>query len=400
MNVDRIIKFKLELSEQDKETLRQTMTLSNQVFNKIAKYGFENYTCSKVSIHHATYYDIRGKYPELPCSILQGIRDVACEALKGVELKKLPRSKQYSAIRYNKRVCNINLSKKIVTLASIKGRVKATFPIPEYYRQYLNWELRTSTLSYNRQQNKFYLHVAIRNQSNQSPEPIDRDGNGNRVLGIDRGIINIAVTSNNKFFNSKPIKNVRAKYAYLRAKLQGKGTRSAKKLLRKVSGKEERFVTWVNHNISKEIASMSFDIFTVEDLNSIRVQSRIKGIRETEFTRKLNNWSFYQLEQFLRYKAEAAGKSVITIDPRYTSQKCSKCGHIYKGNRRGNSFHCVKCGFQIHADLNAARNIANIGRSGIGRLTVNQPYMTCDEVKARKGIETEHSYNASHLSAE
>jgi len=398
MNVDRTIKFKLELSEQDKEALRQTMIISNQVFNEIAKYGFENRTCSKVSIHHATYYGIREKHPELPCSILQGIRDVACEALKGAQLKKLPKSKQYSAIRYNKRVCNINLSKKVVTLASIKGRIKAAFPIPEYYRQYLDWELRTSTLSYNKQKNTFYLHVTIRNQSNQSPQPVG----GNKILkilGIDRGIVNIAVTSNNKFFNSKPIKNVRAKYAYLRAKLQGKGTRSAKKLLRKVSGKEERFVTWVNHNISKEIAAMPFDVFAIEDLNSIRVQSRISRTRGTEFTRELNNWSFYQLEQFLRYKAEAAGKSVVLIDPRYTSQKCSNCGHIYKGNRKGNSFHCVKCGFQIHADLNAARNIADIGKSGLGRLTVNQPYMTCDEVEARMGIETEHSYNAPHLSA-
>ena len=381
--MDRTIKLKLELSEDDKKTLRQTMTLSNQVFNEIAKYGFDNHTCSKVSIHHATYYDIRASHPELPCSILQGIRDVACEALKGVELKKLPKIKQYSAIRYNKRVCNINLSKNTVTLASVKGRIKAVFPIPDYYRQYLGWELRTATLSYNRQKDTFYLHVTIRKQS---PEFV-----GDKVLGIDRGIVNIAVTSNNKFFNSKPVKNVRAKYAYLRAKLQSKGTRSAKRLLKKISRKEERFVTEVNHCISKEIVAMPFDVFAIEDLTSIRVQSRIKGV---EFTRKLNNWSFYQLEQFIRYKAEAAGKSVVTIDPRYTSQKCSKCGHIYKGNRKGNSFKCVKCGFQIHADLNAARNIAEIGKSGIGRLTVNQPYMTCDEVEVRKGIDTEHSYNA------
>lgn len=387
MNVDRTIKLKLELSEQDKETLSQTMVICNQVFNEIAKYGFENHVCSKVSVHHATYYDIRGKYPELPCSIVQGIRDVACEALKGVKLKKLPKNKQFSGVRYNKRVCNINLSKQTVTLASTKGRVKATFSIPGYYRQYLDWGLRTSTLKYNRQQDIFYLHVTIRRQSPKSV-------NGTEILGIDRGIVNIAVTSNNGFFNSKPVKKVRAKYAYLRAKLQAKGTRSAKKLLRKVSGKEERFVTWVNHNISKEIAAMPFDVFAIEDLNSIRVQSRTKGV---EFRRKLNNWSFYQLEQFLRYKAEALGKSVITVDPRYTSQKCSNCGHIYKGNRKGNSFHCVKCGFQIHADLNAARNIAVLGKSGNGRLTVTQPYMTCDDAEACMGIDAEHSYNAPHF---
>ncbi len=386
MIVERTIKLKLELSDESKETLRQTMVLSNQVFNEIARYGFDNHTCSKVSVHHATYYGIREKHPELPCSILQGIRDVACEALKELELEKCPVSKPFSAIRYNKRVHRINLIKQSVSLSSIKGRVIATFSIPEYYRQYLEWEFKTSTLRYNRQQNTFYLHVVIHKLS---PEPV-----GDKVLGIDRGIVNIAVTSNNKFFNSKPIKNVRAKYAFLRAKLQSKGTKSANKLLRKISRKEQRFVSGVNHCISKEIVSMPFDIFAIEDLTSIRVQSRTRGI---DFTQKLNNWAFYELEQFIRYKAEAMSKSVVTIDPRYTSQKCSNCGHIYKGNRKGHSFKCVKCGFQIHADLNAARNIAVLGKSVDGRLTVTQPYIACDEVEARKGIDTEHSDNAPHF---
>ena len=386
MIVERTIKLKLDMSDESKETLRQTMVLSNQVFNDIARYGFDNHTCSKVSVHHATYYGIREQHPELPCSILQGIRDVACEALKGVDLKKLPKSKPFSAIRYNKRVHRINLSKQSVSLSSVKGRVTAMFSIPEYYRQYLEWEFRTSTLSYNKQQNVFYLHATIHNTS---PEPI-----GDKVLGIDRGIVNVAVTSNNHFFNSKPIKNVRAKYAFLRAKLQSKGTKSAKKLLRKISRKEQRFVSVVNHCISKEIVAMPFDIFAIEDLTSIRVQSRNRGI---DFTQKLNNWSFCELEQFLKYKAETLGKSVVTIDPRYTSQKCSVCGHIYKGNRKGNSFHCVKCGFQIHADLNAARNIAVLGISENGRLPVTQPYIACDEAEARKGIEVEHSDNAPHF---
>ncbi len=384
--MDRTIKLKLDMSDESEETLRQTMLLSNKVFNEIAKYGFENHTHSKVSVHHATYYPIREKYPELPCSILQGIRDVACEALNGVKLKRLPKSKQFSAIRYNKRVCNINLIKQSVTLASIKGRVQAAFFIPEYYQQYLTWELRTSTLSYNKQQDTFYLHVTIHKQS---LEPI-----GDKVLGIDRGIVNISVTSNNHFFNSKSIKNVRAKYAYLRAKLQSKGTKSAKKLLKKISRKEQRFVSDVNHCISKEIVAMPFDIFAIEDLTSIRVQNRTKGI---DFTRKLNNWAFFELELFLKYKAESLGKSVVMIDPRYTSQKCSNCGHIYKGNRRGQSFHCVKCGFQIHADLNAARNIAILGKSEDSRLPVTQPYIACDEAEARKGIDAEHSDNAPHL---
>ena len=361
MNVDRTIKLKLSVSEEDKETLKQTITIFNTVFNEVAEYGFENKTYSKVSIHHATYKQIREKYPELPSSLVQGARDVACEALKGVKLKHLPKAKTYSSIRYNQRVITYYLRYGKVSLATINGRIKATFNVPEYYRDYINWEVRSSTLKYDVRKDAFFLHVVFRTES---PKP-----SGDKVLGIDRGIVNIAVCSNNVFFNGKQIKKVRAKYAFLRTKLQSKGTKSAKRLLRKISGKEKRFVTNTNHCISKTIVNMPYDIFALEDLTSIRVQSR-KG---KDFTRKLNNWAFYQLAQFIEYKAEALGKSVIYIDPRFSSQKCSKCGDIRKSNRKGNSYHCKACGFQLHSDLNAALNIAQAGISCLSRLSVNQP---------------------------
>ena len=361
MNVDRTIKLKLGISEEDKPTLKKTIILFNTVFNEVAKYGFEHKTNSKVSIHHATYNDIRERHPELPSSLVQGARDVACEALKGVKLKNLPTAKPFAAIRYNQRVITYHLKHGSVSIATINGRIKATFNIPEYYQEYVNWEVRSSTLKYDNRKDAFFLHIIFRTES---PER-----SGNKVLGIDRGIVNIAVCSNNVFFNGKQIKNVRAKYAFLRQKLQSKGTKSAKRLLRKISRKERRFVTDVNHCISKTIVNMSHDVFALEDLTSIRVQSR-KG---KEFTRKLNNWSFYQLAQFLEYKAEALGKAVIYIDPRYSSQKCFKCGDIRKSNRKGSSYHCKACGFDMHSDLNASRNIAQAGISCLSRLHVNQP---------------------------
>lgn len=361
MNVDRTIKLKLSVSEEDKEPLKKTITIFNTVFNEVAEYGFKNKTHSKVSIHHATYKQIREKYPELPSSLVQGARDVACEALKGVKLKHLPKAKPYSSIRYNQRVITYYLRYGKVSIATINGRIKATFNIPEYYRDYIDWDVRSSTLKYDVRKDTFFLHVIFRTES---PKP-----SGDKVLGIDRGIVNIAVCSNNVFFNGKQIKNVRGKYAFLRKKLQSKGTKSAKRLLRKISGKERRFVTDTNHCISKTIVNMPYDIFALEDLTSIRVQSR-KG---KDFTRKLNNWSFYQLAQFIEYKAEALGKLVLYIDPRYSSQKCSKCGDIRKSNRKGNSYHCKSCGFQLHSDLNASRNIAQAGISCLSRLSVNQP---------------------------
>ncbi len=128
-------------------------------------------------------------------------------------------------------------------------------------------------------------------------------------------------------------------------------------------------MTDVNHCITKKIIETEYSVFALEDLTSIRVKKR----RGVEMNRKLNNWSFYQFEQFLRYKAEALGKRVVLVDSRYTSQKCSCCGHTYKGNRNGPDFHCQNCGLHIHSDLNASRNIAHAGISRMGGLPVNQP---------------------------
>lgn len=359
--MDRTIKLKLGVTQEDQKTLKRTMNMFNAAFNEVAKYGFGHKTHSKVSIHHGTYYQIREQYPELPSALVQGARDVACEALKGVKLKTLPFAKPFSSIRYNQRVITYYLKHGKVSIATINGRVKATFNIPEYYKEYVTWDVRSSTLKYDIRKDTFFLNIVIRKTT-----PIT---SGDAVLGIDRGIVNIAVCSNNVFFNGKQIKNVRGKYVFLRKKLQSKGTNSAKRLLRKISRKENGFVKDTNHCISKTIVNMPYDVFALEDLTSIRVQSR-KG---KEFNRKLNNWSFYQLAQFLEYKAEALGKQVIYIDPRYSSQKCSKCGDIRKSNRKGNSYHCKACGFETHSDRNAAKNIAQAGISCLSRLSVNQP---------------------------
>ena len=64
MNTDRTVQLKLSVSEEDKEVLKQTITIFNTVFNEVAQYGFEHKTHSKVSIHHATYKQIREKYPD------------------------------------------------------------------------------------------------------------------------------------------------------------------------------------------------------------------------------------------------------------------------------------------------------------------------------------------------
>lgn len=362
MIVIRTIKLKLDIDPEGRESLFQTMRDYTEAFNHCTEWGFGNHSSSKIKCHNATYKAIRESVPDLPSSLVQCARDCACEALKATKCQRLPIRRPLGAMRYNQRVINIFLESGYVTIATSRGRIKATFHLPEYYQKFAEWHIKCSTLSFRRDDKTFYLHCQV---EGRTPEPVDEQ----KVLGIDRGIVNVAVCSDNSFYNSKRVKTVRAKYAYLRKELQSKGTRSTKRKLRELSGRERRFMTDVNHCISKQIVQSDYTVFTLEDLSKIRVQKR----RGTDFNRKLNNWSFYELEQFLRYKAEDLGKSVVLVDARYTSQKCSACGHVYKGNRNGSQFLCRNCGFELHADLNASRNIAQAGISGMSRLAVNQP---------------------------
>lgn len=73
----------------------------------------------------------------------------------------------------------------------------------------------------------------------------------------------------------------------------------------------------------------------------------------------LRNWSYFDLQKDVDYKAKRAGIKVVKIDPYHTSQTCSECGHFEPGQRKSQSeFVCAKCGAKIHADYNAAVNIA------------------------------------------
>jgi putative transposase len=144
-------------------------------------------------------------------------------------------------------------------------------------------------------------------------------------------------------------------------KLQAKGTKSAKRLLKKRARKEARFAADVNHCIAKRIvteAERTGRGIALEDLTGIRARVRLRKPQRVT----LHSWAFAQLGQYIAYKAALAGIPVVYVDPAYTSLMCSDCGHISKKNRPGQAtFRCTSCGFAEHADVNAARNIASRG---------------------------------------
>jgi IS605 OrfB family transposase len=191
------------------------------------------------------------------------------------------------------------------------------------------------------------------------------------------GIRNLVATSTNKLFKSPKVKQIKRKFRHLRSVLQAKGTRSSRRLLKAISGRETRFMAWVNHNISKNIVFEcdAGDKIVMENLKGIRKQRRGKRINYW-----INSWSFAKLQSFIQYKAERRGVLTEKVNPAYTSQICHRCGHL--GVRTRGEFSCQSCGlFHFNSDLNASRNLAHpklVGRQA----AVTQPHSPNDDTKA------------------
>ena len=339
----------------------ETISIFSKVYQFICDSGFGSKTYNKVKLHKLTYKKLRKMHPKFPSALLQTARDLASDSLKRTKLRQKIHCKEYSAIRLDKRNLRVSLRFNQISVSSAYGRIKFKFTDNPLTLKYKSWQPVSGRLSYRNGQ--LFLNVVVKTES-----PCLQTFSLNELLGIDRGVNNIAVCSNNDFFNSKRLKNTKGKYQYLRKVLQSKGTRSAKKKLKRISGRERRFVSDVNHCLSKTIVKSKYKVFVLEKLNT-----RTNRKLGKKFNKKLGGWSFKQLELFLTYKSEALGKRVLHVDPRYTSQRCSRCGYTSKSNRRSNRFRCKVCSFQLHADLNASRNIASLGKSEISRLHVSQP---------------------------
>ena len=351
--------------EEDKTKLLETMETFAHAYNMSAEYGFEHKEENKIRNSMAMYHQIRKTIPGLPASMVQSACWMATESLIMTKFKTLPKKSLISCIRYSWRGASIYLESGYATIQALNSRVIATFSVPKHFNKYLGWKVACSYLKFEKSSKKFLLQVVMENT-----EILETEEQG--VLCIDRGLRNPAVCSNNTFYNSKDLKRVKGKYAHLRAQLQAKGTHSALRKLKQVAGRERRFVACENHKMTKQIASMPFKTFVLEDLKGINS----KRSPSWQLRRDLNQWAYHEFQTDLIYKAEELGKQTIILNGMFTSQRCSRCRHISHKSRKGPKFKCIECGFELDADLNAARNIAQIGKSELGRLCASKPNAT------------------------
>ena len=224
-----------------------------------------------------------------------------------------------------------------------------------------SWKLGTGKVI---QRGKFwFFHISV---SKELPD--FEVQNFKHIVGIDRGLRQVLTTydENGKthFVNGSFITKKRNHYDNLRARLQAKGTKSAKRRLRSVSGRESLCMSDVNHQLSKTLVQTYGEqtLFVLEDLTGVTFNT--VHLRRKENRYEHNSWSFYDLEQKLRYKAHLNESEVVLVDAHYTSQRCPKCGSIDKSDRDKNihQYSCSNCGYSSNDDRVGAMNIYELGK--------------------------------------
>ncbi len=392
MLVTRTIRIQLQPTPAQAALLHQTMQEYTRSFNEVCQLADEQKVSNGVALHKLTYAEQRSS-THLPAQLICAARVKATEAIKSVLARRKKQLKKYQqlqqqgkahkplrlaktphsrmcAIRYDARSYRFDRESRLVSLVhiqqpgQIRNRATMAVKVPAYYEQYLTaeWSLESADLLY--RTGAFWLHLVV-SCTLSAVEPTGR------AIGVDLGITRLAVTSHPRFFGGKHIKETNNRSFRLRRSLQAKGTKSAKRHLKKLSGRLERFQKDANHVVSKQIVSacQPGDTLAMENLTDIR--ERVKGRRKQR--RAMSNWSFSQLQGFVAYKAAYRGISVEFVDARYSSQACSRCGSIDKRNRLSQSqFSCTHCGHQQNADVNAADNLASRARRATGGLSVKQ----------------------------
>ena len=308
-----------------------TIHAFNECCQSFLDLGFHRRRWSKRALQEEGYYEARQRWPSLQSSLVQGARDCAADMLKREKGKTHPHKGRDSAARFNQRTFKAFLDSGILSLTTIEGRKKVPLRIPAYFQRYLGGKVAALRVRIDRVGRlRADLIVDLPDVPIQSRDPPV-------VRGMDRGIRNIAVLDDGTFYNSKAVRKVRGRYAYLRRRLQSAGTRSAKRHLRRLVLRERRFQRDVNHTIAKQVAAADLDVLALEDLQLGKAKRR--GRR---FDRMLGGWAYFQLEAFLQYKLQERGKRTVKVPPEYTSKMCSRCGNL--GSRVLAWFQCTNAG--------------------------------------------------------
>lgn len=300
------------------------------------------------------YQDEKGKWQSIPRD-LSWLRKPILFSRPQADLV---RNRDYSFV-------NRASGEKLLSLNTLGKRIKVSFDVPECFKEYFDGTWRFGGGKIVNLLGEWYFHISM----TRTADHLFNVTNVSHVVGIDRGLRFLAVTYDEKgkasFHDGKKIMKKRDTFNKVRAELQSKGTKSAKRALKRISGRENRWMADVNHQLSKALVQRygADTLFVLEDITGVSFDEQNLSIRTKKQRNELRSWAFYQLGQFLTYKAHAIGAETIEVDAHYTSQRCPKCGQIRKENRNHETheYVCSCCGYRSNDDRIGAMNIQILG---------------------------------------
>lgn len=328
-------------------TLRETLERCNAACDWLAEIGASAGKTRQYDLHHMAYADMRARFGLTAQVAIRCIGKVA-DAFKVGDKDETRTFHRHAAQPYDDRIFRFLPGQDAVSIWTLAGRQRIPFVCGDRQREMLTRAKGQVDLMFVR--GKWLLAVTCDVDEAPAYAPVD-------VRGVDFGVVNIVVDDLGRTHSGAQIDDVRRRQHSRRRALQKLGTRSAKRALRRASGKQARFQRHTNHVLSKAIvldAERGRSAVALEDLEGIR--DRVQANRRQR--RRLHNWGFHELRSLIEYKARLRGVPVDLVDPRNTSRQCSCCGLIDKRNRPSrDQFKCIGCGVAAPADHNAALNI-------------------------------------------
>ena len=303
---------------------------------------------NNIALHHLAYAMIRERFALSANLAVRVVRRVAAAMTAAKATGKRPRRFEPTSIDYDARIFAYRPQDETVSLTVVGGRIHVPLRLGAYQRAALAGK-RPTAATVVRHGRAWTIHIVVE----ESDDP-RREG---PPIGIDLGIRNTAATSLGTLHDGQARQHFKAERQRIRSSLQSRGTRGARRVLKRLAGAEPRRIRHENHELSRHLIDEALKahggVIRLERLTGIRQRTRVWNRHSN---RLVAGWSFGQLQSFVAYKAKRKGLVVEFVDPYHTSKECSRCHAL--GERRVDVFRCTACGLVMHADLNAACNIA------------------------------------------
>lgn len=189
------------------------------------------------------------------------------------------------------------------------------------------------------------------------------------VIGIDRNLRNVTINTpdGSIMYRTNKLLSIKENTSHVISSFKRFDVRVKKYFQQRLGNRRTRRIKQYLHKISKDIVSravQSKSMIVLEDIKGIRKLYRKGNGQGSKYRRRLNSWSFYELQRQIQYKADWQGIPVRFVNPKRTSMLCPICGDRLQEDRQNRrKLLCSNCGKSMDRDVVASMNIAHKGWS-------------------------------------